>query len=190
MGTRRSGKTSIQKVVFHKLLPHETLFLDSTNKIIAKNINTSSLISLQLLDCPGNFHFTAGPSIGGGERNEEKTNPKNMNNNVSSSIFFTRKSVLVYVIDAQDEETYHESIEYFIYVVKQAYHILKKRSIDIDILIHKTEDQYLADINKVNEIKRSIVDELNDTNLVHIRPDFHQTSIYNHGIYEAFSKIT
>lgn len=30
----RSGKSSIQKVVFHKLSPNETLFLDSTSKIV------------------------------------------------------------------------------------------------------------------------------------------------------------
>ena len=30
----RSGKSSIQKVVFHKMSPNETLFLESTNKII------------------------------------------------------------------------------------------------------------------------------------------------------------
>jgi hypothetical protein len=34
MGLRRSGKSSIQKVVFQKMSPHETLFLESTNKIV------------------------------------------------------------------------------------------------------------------------------------------------------------
>ena len=29
----RSGKSSIQKVVFHKMSPHETLFLESTNEV-------------------------------------------------------------------------------------------------------------------------------------------------------------
>merc|ERR1719322_76559 len=33
MGLRRSGKSSIQKVVFHKMSPNETLFLEATNKI-------------------------------------------------------------------------------------------------------------------------------------------------------------
>jgi predicted AAA+ superfamily ATPase len=32
-GLRRSGKSSIQKVVFHKMSPNETLFLESTNKV-------------------------------------------------------------------------------------------------------------------------------------------------------------
>jgi hypothetical protein len=30
MGSRRAGKSSIQKVVFHKMSPHETLFIVST----------------------------------------------------------------------------------------------------------------------------------------------------------------
>ena len=33
MGPRRSGKTSIQRVVFYKMSPHETLFLESTNTL-------------------------------------------------------------------------------------------------------------------------------------------------------------
>ncbi|VDN44584.1 unnamed protein product [Dibothriocephalus latus] len=47
MGLRRSGKSSIQKVVFHKMAPTETLYLESTNKI-EKNGNCfpAPLISL------------------------------------------------------------------------------------------------------------------------------------------------
>ena len=40
-GLRRSGKSSIQKVVFHKMSPNETLFLESTNKIQKDDINNS-----------------------------------------------------------------------------------------------------------------------------------------------------
>ena len=34
----RSGKSSIQKVVFHKMSPNETLFLESTAKIVKDGI--------------------------------------------------------------------------------------------------------------------------------------------------------
>ena len=34
----RSGKSSIQKVVFHKLSPNETLFLESTSKVVKDGI--------------------------------------------------------------------------------------------------------------------------------------------------------
>ena len=32
-GGRRSGKSSIQKVVFYKMSPHETLFLENTHRV-------------------------------------------------------------------------------------------------------------------------------------------------------------
>jgi ribosomal protein L28 len=38
MGTRRSGKSSIQKVVFHKMSPHETLFIESTNQVVRMHV--------------------------------------------------------------------------------------------------------------------------------------------------------
>lgn len=53
MGLRRSGKSSIQKVVFHKMSPNETLFLESTNKIVKDDINNSSFVQFQVWDFPG-----------------------------------------------------------------------------------------------------------------------------------------
>lgn len=55
MGLRRSGKSSIQKVVFHKMSPNETLFLESTNKIVKDDINNSSFVQFQIWDFPGQF---------------------------------------------------------------------------------------------------------------------------------------
>lgn len=48
MGLRRSGKSSIQKVVFHKMSPNETLFLESTNKIVKDDINNSSFVQFSV----------------------------------------------------------------------------------------------------------------------------------------------
>ncbi len=42
MGLRRSGKSSIQKVVFHKMSPNETLFLESTNHIVKDQVGNRS----------------------------------------------------------------------------------------------------------------------------------------------------
>lgn len=38
MGLRRSGKSSIQKVVFQKMSPNETLFLETTSKIVKTGV--------------------------------------------------------------------------------------------------------------------------------------------------------
>ncbi len=57
MGLRRSGKSSIQKVVFHKMSPNETLFLESTNKICREDVSNSSFVSFQIWDFPGQIDF-------------------------------------------------------------------------------------------------------------------------------------
>lgn len=57
MGLRRSGKSSIQKVVFHKMSPNETLFLESTNKIVKSDISNSSFVQFQCWDFPGQIDF-------------------------------------------------------------------------------------------------------------------------------------
>lgn len=172
MGTRRSGKSSIQKVVFHKMSPHETLFLESTNEVRIRDISTSSLVHFQLLDFPGNFDFFDKKS---------KITPEKI---------FKKTGSLVFVIDAQDDETYVEAYDYFLQMAKIAFKINDK--ISFDILIHKVDgDAYLSDDHKTdcqNEIKKCITDELLDAKL-HIRPTFHLTSIYDHTIFEAFSKI-
>ena len=49
LDTPRSGKSSIQKVVFHKMSPNETLFLESTSKIIKDG---EPRPSFTLLSCP------------------------------------------------------------------------------------------------------------------------------------------
>jgi len=172
IGTRRSGKSGIQKVVFHKMSPHETLFLESTNEVRIRDISTSTLVHLQLLDFPGNFDFF--------DKKSQITPEK----------IFKKTGSLVFVIDAQDDETYGEAYDYFLQMAKIAFKINPK--ISFDILIHKVDgDAYLSDDHKTdcqNEIKKSITDELLDAKLT-IRPTFHLTSIYDHTIFEALSKI-
>lgn len=57
MGSKGSGKSSIEKVVFHKMSPNETLFLESTNKIVRNDISNSSFVKLDIWDIPGQVDF-------------------------------------------------------------------------------------------------------------------------------------
>jgi Ras-related GTP-binding protein C/D len=77
----RSGKSSIQKVVFHKMSPNETLFLESTNKIIKDDISNSSFVQFQIWDFPGQIDF--------------------FDPNFDSDMIFGGCGALVFVIDAQ-----------------------------------------------------------------------------------------
>jgi Ras-related GTP-binding protein C/D len=153
--------------------PHETLFLESTNDIRLRDISTSALVQFQLLDFPGHFDF---------DRKSSAVTPERI---------FTASSALVFVIDAQDDENqFSESIDYFSTMAKLAYQ--HNPRITFSVLIHKVDgDAYLSDDHKLecaNEIKKSIGEDLLDGGLP-IRPSYHLTSIYDHTIFEAFSKI-
>lgn len=45
------------QVVFHKMSPNETLFLESTNKIYKDDISSSSFVNFQIWDFPGQVDF-------------------------------------------------------------------------------------------------------------------------------------
>ncbi len=59
----RSGKTSIQRVVFNKMSPHETLFLESTGSMPdapgpeVQLIDHNPWLRLEVWDMPGDFRF-------------------------------------------------------------------------------------------------------------------------------------
>jgi hypothetical protein len=53
MGRSQSGKTSFHSVVFHQTSAHETLFLESTPRIVAHDITYSPWIQCQVVDAPG-----------------------------------------------------------------------------------------------------------------------------------------
>ena len=83
MGLRRSGKSSIQKVVFHKMSPNETLFLESTNKIQKDDVSNSSFVQFSIWDFPGQIDF--------------------FDSAFDSEKIFSGCGALVFVIDAQDD---------------------------------------------------------------------------------------
>eukprot|EP01006_Ploeotia_vitrea_P030837 TRINITY_DN63158_c0_g1_i1.p1 TRINITY_DN63158_c0_g1~~TRINITY_DN63158_c0_g1_i1.p1 ORF type:complete len:338 (-),score=200.03 TRINITY_DN63158_c0_g1_i1:37-1050(-) len=164
--------------------PHETLFLENTNTVRIKEINNNQLVHLQILDFPGNYSFAdaAGNDAGDADKLEGGLDPDKV---------FSKAGALVFVIDGQDEESYSEAIDYFLHLAKLAYK--SNNRLSYDVLIHKIDgDSYLSDDLKIDcrrDIQSIITDELADANLP-IHPSFYLTSIYDHSIFEAFSKIT
>ena len=53
----RAGKSSIQRVVFQKMSPHETLFLESTIGLDIKFIANNSFVQFQIWDLAGEYDF-------------------------------------------------------------------------------------------------------------------------------------
>ena len=89
MGARRCGKSSLHRVVFHKMSPHETLFIENTTSLDIKYIANNSFVQFQIWDFPGDYDFRDSVDYHGRTLTEEE--------------IFKACSVLVFVIDAQDD---------------------------------------------------------------------------------------
>merc|ERR1719209_1336765 len=167
MGPRRSGKSSIQKVVFHKMSPNETLFLESTNKIVKDDISNSSFVQFYIWDFPGQIDF--------------------FDTTFDTELIFGGCGALVFVIDAQDD--YIDALAKLNTTVSKAFAVNPK--IKFEVFIHKVDG--LSDDTKMEtqrDIHQRATDELVETGLeqqVHL--SFYLTSIYDHSIFEAFSKV-
>ncbi|XP_044023315.1 ras-related GTP-binding protein D isoform X4 [Siniperca chuatsi] len=166
MGLRRSGKSSIQKVVFHKMLPNETLFLESTNKICREDVSSSSFVSFQIWDFPGQIDF--------------------FDPTFDYEMIFRGTGALIFVIDSQDD--YVEALSRLHLTVTRAYKV--NPDINFEVFIHKVDG--LSDdhkIEKQRDIHKRANDDLADAGLERIHLSFYLTSIYDHSIFEAFSKV-
>ncbi|KAI9817448.1 MAG: hypothetical protein M1827_001058 [Pycnora praestabilis] len=164
IGQRRSGKSSISSVVFHKMPPQETLFLESTARIQKDSMH--SFMDFQVLELPGQINYL---------------DPAFDVDNI-----FGETGALIWVIDAQDE--YLDAIARLnetILNLQQTY-----PSINIEVFIHKVDglsEDYKNDTFR--DIIQRIQDELSDAGYENPPVSFYQTSIYDHSIFEAFSKV-
>eukprot|EP00532_Pseudo-nitzschia_australis_P014315 CAMPEP_0168285132 /NCGR_PEP_ID=MMETSP0141_2-20121125/23879_1 /TAXON_ID=44445 /ORGANISM="Pseudo-nitzschia australis, Strain 10249 10 AB" /LENGTH=439 /DNA_ID=CAMNT_0008229187 /DNA_START=115 /DNA_END=1435 /DNA_ORIENTATION=- len=153
MGPRRGGKTSIQRVVFQKMSPHETLFrLEATQQLERAVVDQR--------------HFVGLPC--------------------------GAPTSLIFVVDAQDEP-YDHVLQSFTNAVTRALEL--NPNIVIEVFINKVDGElFLSDESKYDcrrDIMTQVTDELTDAGVspdnIHIR--YHLTSIYDHSIYEALSRV-
>ncbi|KAF4100756.1 ras-related GTP binding Cb [Onychostoma macrolepis] len=166
MGLRRSGKSSIQKVVFHKMSPNETLFLESTNKICKDDISGSSFVNFHIWDFPGQVDF--------------------FDPTFDYEMIFRGTGALIFVIDAQDD--YVEALGRLHLTVSRAFRV--NPEINFEVFIHKVDG--LSDDHKIEtqrDIHQRANDDLADASLEKLHLSFYLTSIYDHSIFEAFSKV-
>ncbi|KAF5376174.1 hypothetical protein D9757_009336 [Collybiopsis confluens] len=180
LGLRRSGKTSIQKVIFNGMVPKETFFLDATMRIVKHTYD--SVIPLEIWDCPGNITVeTLGTPL---------------------SAF----STLVFVIDIRD--LYNQPISRLVDFIVASYR--QNPSINFEILVHKAEklndDDKIENFRQINE---RVMDRLYDVaesvgpltagsdsgvNFMEyveqqMTINFHLTSIFDHSLHQAFSIV-
>lgn len=164
LGLRRGGKSSICKVLFHNMQPLDTLYLESTSSPTMEHFST--LIDLAVMELPGQLNYFE-PSY-------------------DSEKLFKSVGGLVYVIDSQDE--YMNAITNLAMIIEYAYKV--NPSINIEVLIHKVDglgEDFKLDAQR--DIMQRTGEELLELGLDGVQVSFYLTSIFDHSIYEAFSRI-
>lgn len=168
MGPRRGGKTSIQRVIFQKMSPHETLFrLEATQALERAVVDHTPLCRFTVWDFPGDYYASDENVFGGA-------------------------TSLIFVVDAQDEP-YDHVLQSFTNAVTRALEL--NPNIVVEVFINKVDGElFLSDESKYDcrrDIMTQVTDELTDAGVspdsVQIR--YHLTSIYDHSIYEALSRV-
>jgi Ras-related GTP-binding protein C/D len=99
---------------------------------------------------------------------------------------FGEIGALIWVIDAQDD--YLEAINRLNTTILELQPTYP--NINIEVFIHKCDgvsDDYKLDVQR--DIIQRIQDELSDNGFENAPITFHLTSIYDHSIFEAFSKV-
>ena len=183
MGPRRSGKTSIQRVVFHKMSPHETLFrLEATQLLERAVVDHTPLCRFTIWDFQGDQYETS-PT-----EDDKEGEGQQPNDDV-----FVKATALIFVLDAQDEP-YDHVLQSFTDTVTRA--IRANPSIAIEVFVHKVDGElFLSDEAKYDcrrDVMQQVSDELADAGFLShdaVPISYHLTSIYDHSVFEAFSRV-
>jgi len=166
-GLKKSGKSSILKVVFNKMSPNETLFLETTTSIAREEISSSSFVQFEIVEFPGQINWFEDAAM-------------------DSESVFRGSAALVFVIDAQDE--YVEALARLQTTLASAYRI--NPNLSFEIFIHKVDG--LSDEHKIEttrDIHMRVSENLMHAGLEEVHVSFYLTSIYDHTIFESFSKV-
>jgi len=146
--------------------PHETLFLESTSSVEKSDIANSSFIQFQIWDFPGQIDF--------------------FSSEVNTAAIFRGCNAIIFVIDAQDD---HAQALTKLHTTAVKAHEANP-DIRFEVFIHKSDG--LSDESKLQiqtNIKSQISEDWNDSSANQMRFSFYLTSIYDHSIFEAFSKV-
>jgi Ras-related GTP-binding protein C/D len=173
MGPRRSGKSSIERVVFHKMSPHETLFLETTQNVDINLVN-NDLIRFQTWDFGGDISLSEADSIPYGD------------GFMTPSEIFRRCDTLVYVIDAQEED-YEDALPKLVETISVAHQA--NPNLHFEVFLHKVDGDFMSEDTKIERqqgIQHYVSTELTNGDVL---VSYYLTSIYDHSALEALSKV-
>ncbi|UJR09516.1 hypothetical protein I4U23_013754 [Adineta vaga] len=163
-GLTKSGKTSVLKLIFEKMAAGETLQLPETKMVQIHELTCGVHIRFQIRDVPG---------------------PKT----ASASDFENyalESTTIVFILDVTED--YTEAINLLISSVQWMYK--NGHNVRFEVLIHKVDGVQEQDrLERYSSIQQQVNVMLKECSIREPVINFYLTSIYDHSIHEAFSKI-
>jgi len=176
-GPRRSGKTSVHHVVFHKLSPHETMFLGATMSVLPEHIGHNELVHFEVWDLPGDHGLASDIVMDDGTV-------------CSADEALSRCGALIFVVDAQegvDDDTAELLRDIGRRVVAHA------PSLSVDVFVHKIDGDALATpearVQAQSDAQVGLSRALRESGLGGFAVAFHATSVYDGSVFEAVSRV-
>jgi Ras-related GTP-binding protein C/D len=180
MGLKKSGKTSIQKVVFENLPPHDSVNLKTTVQPEKTTVKSNEFVKFEVWDFPGqNDPLGGGGATGASAGGSRSTIAANILENCGA---------IVFVMDCTDNV--EDATKRLIETVCAAHAV--NPDLCVEVFLHKVDalnevqqnDQLLQVRRSVEDVVKGRIDGKRQ-----LRLSFNLTSIYDHSVFQAFSVV-
>lgn len=177
-GLKRAGKSSILRVLFNKLSPHEASYIETTSHPSFLPLSGNPLLNVHIAEIPGNWSW---------EESEQM-----------DQLFFSQCQSLILVIDASSEDLPSAVFSLAKRVVARAARATGGK-LGIHLFLHKVDANYRfdpdsshAESNKASFVQ-NVVNRVSEDakNIFASIPAVaaHCTSIFDHSLHEAFAQV-
>jgi Ras-related GTP-binding protein C/D len=172
MGLRKSGKSSIQKVVFEGMQPHDSASLATTVQPEKSTVHSNDFVNFEVWDFPG------------------QSDPFDPNNASRYDVnqLLENCGAIVYVLDCR--ELIDDARARLLDTISAAYRY--NPELCVEVFIHKVDalsEDHQADL--LASLQRRVEEEAKQRleNVQPLRLNFNLTSIYDHSVFQAFSLV-
>lgn len=172
MGLRKSGKSSIQKVVFEGMQPHDSASLATTVQPEKSTVHSNDFVNFEVWDFPG------------------QNDPFDPNNASRYDVnqLLENCGAIVYVLDCR--ELIDDARARLLDTISAAYRY--NPELCVEVFIHKVDalsEDHQADL--LASLQRRVEEEAKQRleNVQPLRLNFNLTSIYDHSVFQAFSLV-
>lgn len=180
-GLKRSGKSSILRVLFNKLSPHEAGYIEPTNQPYFLPKSANPLMNFRIAEIPGSWSSWEDADT-------------------LDELFFGQCQSLILVIDSSSDDIPPAVFSLAKRMIGRALRVRENR-LNIHLFLNKVDANYRFDPDSVQtesnkaSFMQGIVGRISDEVKSYlgtgseIELDAHCTSIFDNSIHEAFSKV-